>query len=102
MNNVHLDQTNSWVRGSVSKFGEGGVMNAQFLVGALFAPYVFTSKTYRCPADGSVEKICGMDIGGIGVLAYGDGHVEERTGRGIFGVRLLTIRIWHWLARLLR
>ena len=35
-------------------------MNAQFLVGALFAPYVSTSKTYRCPADGSVEKICGM------------------------------------------
>ena len=37
--------------------------NAQFLVGeaALFAPYVSTSKTYRCPEDGSVEEICGME-----------------------------------------
>ena len=62
VNNVHLDQTNSWVRGSVSKFGEGGVTNTQFLVGeeALFAPYVSTYKTYHCPADGSVEEIGGM------------------------------------------
>ena len=58
VNNVHLDQTNSWVWGSVSKFGEGGVTNTQFLVGeeALFAPYVSTSKTCHCPA----EEICGM------------------------------------------
>ena len=35
-------------------------MNAQFLVGALFAPYVSTPKTYRCPADESVEEIGGV------------------------------------------
>ena len=40
--------------------------NAQFLVGeaALFAPYVSASKTYRCPADGSVEEICGLALAG--------------------------------------
>ena len=39
------------------------------------------------------RRYAGWDIGGIGVLAYGDGHVEERTGRGIFGVRLWAMRI---------
>ena len=41
---------------------EGGVTNAQFLVGKgdLLAPYISTYKTYHCPADGSVEEIGGM------------------------------------------
>ena len=63
VSNVHLDLTEGWVRGSVVE-GNLGATNAQFLIGkqhALFAPYIETVESYRCPADESVSAIHGID-----------------------------------------
>jgi prepilin-type processing-associated H-X9-DG protein len=63
VSNVHLDLTDGWVRGSVVN-GNLGATNTQFLINkqhALFAPYIETAESYRCPADESVATIHGID-----------------------------------------
>ena len=57
VSNVHLDLTSGWVRGSVRGLGSTNIQSLVEQKHALFAPYIATPETYRCPADESFELI---------------------------------------------
>ena len=57
VSNVHLDLIAGWVRGSVRGLGATNNLHLVDQRHALFAPYITTPQTYRCPADESFEAI---------------------------------------------